>query len=102
MADLAVAALFVVGMFIPRARTRTAIPAALLGLTLSILWSWWREITGAEKAPSPFLAIFVPWTTTVASAWLLSLFFGSDEDDPKRNYTWRSGMKRIPHPTGEE
>lgn len=96
------AALFVVGMFIPRARTRTAIPAALLGLTLSILWSWWREITGAEKAPSPFLAIFVPWTTTVASAWLLSLFFGSDEDDPKRNYTWRSVMKRIPHPTGEE
>lgn len=87
------AGLFVIGMFLSRSTSRSAIPAVILGLSVSICWSWYREIFGTEVGPTPFLAIAVPWLTTVGSAYLLSLFVERGGPHPGWNYTWFAVVK---------
>jgi SSS family transporter len=92
------AALFFVGMFVPRATTRSVVPAAAIGLVVSVLWSWWEAVvllfTGplepgeVVKRPTIFLAIAVPCLTTFGLAALFSLF-GSRAAEPNgAAYTW--------------
>src|SRR5262249_29831139 len=38
------AALFFIGMFLPRCTARSALPAVFLGMAVSVTWSWWKEI----------------------------------------------------------
>jgi SSS family solute:Na+ symporter len=112
------ASMFFVGMFIPRCRTRTMIPSVILGIVVSVLWSWWNELTGHPPGPSlsvsvgtamnfalmpgnppsPFLAIVVPYLTTVITAFVLSLVFDSGADHHGRAFSWRAVMRRIPEP----
>ncbi len=87
------AALFVIGMFLPRCTTRSAIPAVVIGMTVSICWSWFREIFGTSYAPTPFLAICVPWLTTVSSAFLISLLVDRGGPHAGRDYTWFAVVK---------
>jgi Na+/proline symporter len=111
------AALFMIGMFIPRARGRTVIRAVALAMLLSFCWSWWSEIpqwlnavglstlgrawtsilgVDANKVPlrpTVMLAIAVPCVTGVFLGWLLSLFEPRG-DHPGRQYTWWATMKR--------
>lgn len=89
------AALFVVGMFLPRCTARSAMPALFLGLTVSVIWSWFGTIFGVKEAhcPTPFLAIAVPWFTTVGSACLLSILIERGGPHPGRNFTWLAVVK---------
>ncbi len=84
------AAFFIVGMFLPRATARSVIPAVLIGLTVSIGWSWYPEIFGSEDRPSPFLATAVPCLATVGTAFLLSYLVERGGEHAGQNYTWRA------------
>ncbi|MEX2026045.1 MAG: hypothetical protein WEH44_02075, partial [Pirellulaceae bacterium] len=80
------AAMFFAGMFLSRCTTRSILPAALAGLVLAIIWSWWDGIAtiwpawgdilgvdaeGKFHKPTFLLAIAVPCVTTIGLAWLL-------------------------------
>jgi SSS family solute:Na+ symporter len=104
------AGLFVIGMFLPRCTSRSAIPALLTGLLVSVGWSWFREITtlyqqmlvlwGAapeslatatpQRVPTPFLAIAVPHLTTLLTALVLSRFIERREPHAGEQFTWRA------------
>jgi len=92
--------LFVIGMFLPRCTSRSAIPALLTGLLVSVGWSWFREImtiwqtllaTTSEpiqRGPTPFLAIALPWLTTVVTAFVLSYLVERREPHSGEQFTW--------------
>lgn len=82
------AGLFIVGMFVPRATTRCVLPAAGLGLIVSVLWSWGKMIFRTEREPTIFLAVAVPCLTTIATAFLLSLILGNGGPHSGSGYTW--------------
>ncbi|MBC7851858.1 MAG: hypothetical protein IAF94_00335, partial [Pirellulaceae bacterium] len=82
------AAMFFVGMFLPRATTRSVLPAALCGLVLAILWSWWEFIFQTKTRPAVFLSIAVPCTTTFFLAFVFSYLFDGSGPHPGWNYTW--------------
>lgn len=82
------AALFFTGMFLPRCTSRSAIPAVLTGLTVSIFWSWFREIFGVTYRPTPFLSICVPCLTTLGTAALLSYLVERKGPHAGQNFTW--------------
>jgi SSS family solute:Na+ symporter len=97
------AAMFFAGMFLPRCTTRSILPAALVGLVLAIIWSWWDGIAavwplwasilgvtseGQFQKPTFLLAIAVPCVTTLVLAWLLSLIVDRSGKQPGSNYTW--------------
>lgn len=92
------AALFFVGMFVPRATSRSVLPAVVLGLATSILWSWWKQIFGGEASPSPMLAIAVPCCTTVGVAYLLSWLVDSGQPHAGLDYVWRAVVRRPEAP----
>lgn len=91
------AGLFFIGMFVTRATTRSAIPAVVTGLIVSICWSWFREIFGTKYGPTPFLAIAVPWLTTVGTATVLSLLLERGGFHSGSHFTWFAIVKQ-PHP----
>jgi SSS family solute:Na+ symporter len=97
------AAMFFAGMFLPRCTTRSILPAALAGLTLAIVWSWWDgiatvwplwgEILGTDsegrfQKPTFLLAIAVPCVSTIALAWLLSIVVDRPGRHDGSDYTW--------------
>jgi Na+/proline symporter len=82
------AAMFFVGMFLPRATTRSILPAAMLGLALSLVWSWWETILRTETRPTIFLSIAAPCTLTFVTAGLLSLFVDGPNQHSGSGYTW--------------
>jgi SSS family solute:Na+ symporter len=100
------AALFIIGMFLPRCTSRSAFPAVLTGLVVSVVWSWFQELAmvwsrlvpslsgsspalGPEaRGPTPFLAIAIPWLTTVVTAFVLSFIVERSGPHPGRNFTW--------------
>src|SRR5262249_17332454 len=84
------AALFFTGMFVPRATARSVIPAVLIGLTVSVLWSWYPEIFGKPKGPTPFLATAVPCLTTVGTAFVLSYLVERGGEHAGQSFTWRA------------
>jgi SSS family solute:Na+ symporter len=88
------ASLFFIGMFVPRATARSALPAVLTGLTVSVIWSWFKEIFGTEYAPTIFLSICVPCLTTVGTAFVLSLFVENGGHHPGRDFTWKAVVQR--------
>lgn len=92
------AAMFFVGMFVPRATTRSILPAVAIGVATSILWSWWKQIFGTQSAPSPLLAIAVPCSVTFGLATLLSFLFESGGPHAGRAYLWRSVVNAPPAP----
>ncbi|MFN0197511.1 MAG: sodium:solute symporter family transporter [Planctomycetaceae bacterium] len=93
-------ALFIIGMFFPRCTARSAIPGALSGFLVSIIWSWWAEIlgtgilgvneaTGKAIVPTFLLAIAVPSITSLSVAWILSWIVETGEDHSGRKYSWK-------------
>lgn len=82
------AALFVIGMFLPRSTTRSALPAVATGLTVSVCWSWFREIFGTDYGPTIFLAICVPFLLTIATAFVLSFVVENSAPHPGQEFTW--------------
>ena len=90
------AATFFVGMFLPRATTRSVLPAALCGLVLAILWSWWEFIFQTETRPAVFLSIAVPCTTTFLLAAVLSYLLDGPGPHPGWNYTWWGVVRGKP------
>jgi SSS family solute:Na+ symporter len=82
------AAMFFVGMFLPRATTRSILPAALLGLALSLVWSWWETIFRTQTRPTIFLSIAAPCTLTFVTAGLLSLLVDRPGRHSGSGYTW--------------
>ena len=113
------AALMMIGMFVSRAKARTALIAVGVAMFVSFCWSWWSEIpswlngvglkalgqswldilgvdsAGLPKRPTVMLAIAVPCTTGVLTATVLSLL-ESKVDHPGRQFTWWSVMLREP------
>ena len=120
------AALFFIGMFLPRSTSRSAIPAVLCGLIVSIAWSYWHELhlpellaglvpaggvfeaIGLSKLVGPqagvptfTLAIALPCATTVLCAFLLSWLVESGDEHAGRQWTWYAVMRRpIPSAPG--
>lgn len=82
------AGMFIVGMFVPRATTRCVLPAACLGLIVSVFWSWGEFIFQAEKGPTIFLAVAVPCMTTIATASLLGFIVGIKGPHSGSGFTW--------------
>lgn len=90
------AALFFIGMFLPRCTTRSAAPSVLCGLVVSIAWSWWPMLSGTDVRPSPFLSICVPCVTTCTLAALLGGLIERGGTHPGLAYTWRAIVRGTP------
>jgi Na+/proline symporter len=119
------AALFFIGMFLPRSTSRSAIPAVLCGLAVSIVWSYWHELglpqlldgimpagegfkaIGFDRLVGPkagvptfTLAISLPCVITVLTAFALSWFIEDGREHAGRQWTWYAVMRRpVPPPT---
>jgi SSS family solute:Na+ symporter len=90
------AAMFFVGMFLPRCTTRSVFPAALCGLAISVVWSWWEYIFRTETRPTIFLSVALPCVSTFVIAALLSLIVDRSGRHSGSNYTWRAVVKGEP------
>lgn len=90
------AALFVTGMFLPRCTSRSAIPAVLTGLSVSVFWSWYPEIFHVDEGPTIFLAIAVPCLTTIATAAILSYLVERVGPHAGQAFTWLAVVKGPP------
>ena len=105
--------LFLIGMFLPRATGRTATPAVLGAVGVSIVWNYWKEILSiplvwrfaSRFCEEPF-DLSIMWAYAVAClsglvfAVVLSLLIEKGGDHPGRRYTWWAIMQR-PLPTAE-
>ena len=108
-------ALFLMGMFLPRVTGRTAVPAVLSAVAVSVIWNYWKEILSIPPVWSVASHVFeqpfdlsIMWSYAVACvsglffAVLFSLLFERGDDHPGRQYTWWSIMRRpLPAPTPE-
>jgi hypothetical protein len=83
-----------IGMFLPRCSAWPALAAACLGVTASVLWSWWKQLMGVDYTPSITLAIAVPWAATMVSALLLSLLSDGPATEQARDWSWWSIVSR--------
>jgi SSS family solute:Na+ symporter len=88
--------LFLIGMFLPRATARSAVPAVLAALAISVGWAYCRQIFRRDFDLSIMLAIAVPCCSGFLLAGLLSLVVDGGGDHPGRQYTWRAVMRRPP------
>jgi SSS family solute:Na+ symporter len=93
------AAFFFTGMFLPRCTARSVIPAVLMGLTVSVLWSWYPEIFQVKNGPTPFLATAVPCLTSVTTAFVLSFLVERGGPHAGLDFTW-SAIVRGSHSEG--
>src|SRR5439155_12351249 len=99
--------LFLIGMFLPRATGRTATPAVLGAVAVSIVWNYWKEILSIPLVWRFAGALFerpfdlsIMWSYAVAC--VSGLFFGvvlsllaeKGTDHPGRRYTWWAIMQR--------
>jgi solute:Na+ symporter, SSS family len=82
------AGMFIVGMFVSRATTRCVLPAACLGLIVSVFWNWGEFILPIKTGPTIFLAVAVPCLTTIGTSFLLSLAIGNAQTHSGSGYTW--------------
>jgi len=82
------AAMFFVGMFLPRCSSRAVIPAVLTGVTVSVLWSWWEVIVDPDVKPSIALSTAVPYAVTVIMAAVLGLIMPEADREKSRRYSW--------------
>ncbi|HVC96583.1 MAG TPA: sodium/solute symporter [Pirellulales bacterium] len=100
------ASLFFIGMFLPRCTARSALPAVLCSLVLSIVWSHWSTIVMALALLAPSLesyssirpsitwAIWFPCTIAFLLAALLGTIVDKRGDHPGRAYSWRAVLRR--------
>jgi SSS family solute:Na+ symporter len=86
--------LFLIGMFLPRATARSAVPAVLAALVVSVSWSYCRQLFGTSFDLSIMLAIAVPCCFGFVLAAVLSLFLESGGEHAGRTYTWWSVMRQ--------
>lgn len=114
------ASLFIIGMFIPRARGRAALWAVSGAMIFSFAWSWWSEIAGVlqklgweagaagmisvfgvdavkggPRVPTPMLAVAAP---VVIGVLLGKVFSWLEPNEPHSGseYSWRETMRRDP------
>lgn len=90
------AALFLIGMFLPRCTARTALPAVLIGIILAVVWSYWKPIFGTETAPTFTLAVGAPLLLSIGTAAFLGQILESGSPHSGSEYTWFKLMKRPP------
>lgn len=104
--------LFLIGMFLPRSTGRTATPAVLMAVGVSILWNYWKEILSipfvwqfARHAFEQPFDLSIMWSYGVACvsglvfAVVLSLIFEKGDDHPGLQFTWWAVMRRpLPSP----
>ena len=90
------AAMFFIGMFQPRCTARSVWPAVILGLTVSVLWSWGDTIFGTSDRPTVFLSIAVPCATTFVAAAVLSLFVDRRRTAGEEEYSWPMVIRTLP------
>ncbi|WP_437193149.1 sodium:solute symporter family transporter [Planctomicrobium sp. SH527] len=88
------AALFIIGMFFPRCTGRSVSVAIVVGLTVSVLWSWGKQIFQTSVGPTILLSVALPLLTTVLTAWLLSFIVESRQPHPGQSFTWRAVLQR--------
>jgi SSS family solute:Na+ symporter len=99
--------LFLIGMFLPRNTGRTATPAVLLAVGVSILWNYWKEILSipfvwqfARHAFEQPFDLSIMWSYGVACvsglvfAVILSLLFEKGGEHPGLQFTWWAVMRR--------
>lgn len=91
-------ALFLIGMFVPRARARTALLAVLTAIVFSVCWSYWRELFGTDYDLSIAWAIPAPCIVAFLLAAVGAQLMDPPGDHPGRQYTWTAVMRR-PLPT---
>ena len=109
------AAMFIVGMFLPHVGETPVVIATLTGTLLALLISWWTEVlfligltdatTLAEAVttvsrPGTFLITPLAATSTFLLAALLGGIFPNADLDKTRNLTWRAVVKgeKTPSP----
>jgi SSS family solute:Na+ symporter len=106
-------ALFMIGMFLPRATARTAITAVVSGLTISVIWNYFKEVlsipivwsVGRHFFDAPFdlsisWAIAIPCLSTLFLAVILSFVVETGDSHHGERFTWYAVMRRpVPHPT---
>jgi SSS family transporter len=88
------ASLFCIGMFLPRCTSRSAIPAAVSGLAVAIVWSYWKELFGTAWQPSITLAIAVPFLAAISIAAILGPLVETGGHSPGAGYSWRTVMRQ--------
>jgi SSS family solute:Na+ symporter len=99
--------LFLMGMFLPRVTGRTAVPAVLAAVGVSVIWNYWKAILSIPAVwgvagrwfEEPFdLSIMWSYGVACVSGLLFgivfSLLFENGGDHPGRQYTWWAVMKR--------
>lgn len=91
------ASLFLIGMFIPRARARTALISGSTALLLSICWSYYRQLFGVNFDLSPQWAIALPCTVGVLTGFVLSFVLDTDDEHAGTDFCWRRVMQRESH-----
>jgi len=94
------AAMFIIGMFLPRCTSRSVAVAVSIGLVVSISWSWARELFGVPRAPTILLSIPLPCLVTLLCAAVLSWFVETGRPHPGEAYTWKSILQRPQRPAG--
>jgi Na+/proline symporter len=87
-------ALFLIGMFIPRARARTALTAIVSALIVSFLWNYDTLLFGKRFDLSLCGAIAVPCTFGFVLAALLSLVLEKGDEHHGLRFTWWAVMQR--------
>ena len=101
-------ALFLIGMFLPRVTGRTAMPAVLGAVGVSVVWNYWKEILSiplvwsiASRCCEEPFDLSIMWSYAIAC--VSGLFFAVDVcrcifekggDHPGRDYTWWAVMQR--------
>jgi Na+/proline symporter len=88
------AAMFVVGMFLPYVRQAAMIVSTLAGTSIAVAVAWWSELitlAGFEgTSPSPFLVTPIAFTATVLLAAVLGALPPKPIPDRVRALTWRA------------
>jgi SSS family transporter len=88
------ALLFLIGMFLPRATARTAIPAVIGALVMSVSWSWGKQLFGMNADLTPMLTEAVPYVGGFLLAAVLSFLVDRGGEHAGRAYSWRAVLKR--------
>ena len=99
--------LFLIGMFLPRATARTALPAVLGAVGVSVIWNYWKAILSlpfiwplASRCFEKPFDLSIMWAYAVAClsglafAVILSVLFEKGGPHPGQDYTWYAIMKR--------
>ncbi len=86
------AAMFMIGMFLPRCTSRSVLPAVILGFFVTVFWSWGPEIAHLFGRTLPkltfTLAIAAPCLTTIGTAAILSYIVETGKPHPGLQWTW--------------